>query len=309
MVNEHVDIIIIGGGPAGLSAAIYAARLGMKTKVFESSVLGGRAAEAPEVWNFPGFPEGISGIELIDRITQQASKFGAELLFPEEVLNLALNGPVKTVTARSGEYHCFAIIIATGTQRKKLLVLGETEFLGRGVSYCAVCDGPLFRDRIVAVVGSGNEAFEDALYLSNLSKKVFLVTHNEEIKAEKALVDECEERPNIEIVKARIESILGKDFVLAVKIVNFEDGKEARISIDGVFISIGGVPMTNLVKAAGIEVDERGCIKVDRRQITNIEGVYAAGDCTCGGMQIITAAGEGAMAAIQAYRHVKKMKK
>ena len=123
------------------------------------------------------------------------------------------------------------------------------------------------------------------------------------------MVDECEERPNIEIVKARIESILGKDFVLAVKIVNFEDGKEARISIDGVFISIGGVPMTNLVKAAGIEVDERGCIKVDRRQITNIEGVYAAGDCTCGGMQIITAAGEGAMAAIQAYRHVKKMKK
>jgi thioredoxin reductase (NADPH) len=309
MANEQVDVIIIGGGPSGLSAAIYAARLGMKTKLFEGNILGGRAAEAPEVWNFPGFPEGISGVELIDRMAQQASKFGAKLLYPEEVLSLVLNGSVKTVTLRSGEYHCFAAIIATGTQRKKLLVPGETEFLGRGVSYCAVCDGPLFRDRNVAVVGSGNEAFEDAVYLSNLSKNVFLIMHNEEIKAEKALVDGCEGQPNIDIVKAEVKSILGEDFVSAIEIVNFEDRKETRVSVDGVFISVGGVPMTSLVKMAGVEVDERGCIKVDRRQTTNIEGLYAAGDCTCGGMQIITAAGEGAMAAMQAYRYVKKTRK
>jgi thioredoxin reductase (NADPH) len=306
MVNKHDDVIIIGSGPAGLSAAIYAARLGMKTRVFESSVLGGRASEAPEVWNFPGFPEGINGFELINRMAQQAQKFGAKLLYPEEVLNLTLNDTVKTMTTRSSNYHCLAVIIATGTQRKKLLVPGETEFLGRGVSYCAVCDGPLFRDRIVAVVGSGNEAFEDAMYLSNFSKKVFLILHSEEIKAEKALVDECKERSNIEIFKAKVESILGEDFVTVVKNINFKDSKETHMPIDGVFISVGGVPMTNLVKAAGIEVDKNGCIKVDRRQGTSIEGVYAAGDCTCGGMQIITAAGEGAMAAIQAYRYVKK---
>jgi thioredoxin reductase (NADPH) len=309
MVNEPVDIIVIGGGPAGLTTAIYAARLGMKVTVFESSILGGRASEAPEVWNFPGFPEGINGIELIDRMVQQASKFGANFLCPEEVLNLALKDPAKMVAARSGVYHCFAVVIATGTQRKKLLVPGETEFLGRGVSYCAVCDGPLFRDRVVAVIGSGNEAFEDAVYLSSISKKVFLITHNEEVKAEKVLVDEFEERPNTDIVKAKIESILGVDLVTAVKIENFKDSKEMRVPIDGVFISVGGVPMTSLVRKTGIEVDERGCIKVDCRQTTNIEGVYAAGDCTCGGMQIITAAGEGAMAAIQAHRYVKKMKK
>jgi thioredoxin reductase (NADPH) len=306
MVNEYDDIIIIGSGPAGLSAAIYAARLGMKTRVFESSVLGGRASEAPEVWNFPGFPEGINGFELINRMAQQAQKFGANLLHPEEVLNLTLSESVKTVTTRSDKYNCLAVIIATGTQRKKLLVPGETEFLGRGVSYCAVCDGPLFRDRVVAVVGSGNEAFEDAMYLSDFSKKVFLILHNEEIKAEKALKDECKERFNIEIVKAKVESILGGDFVTVVKNVNFKDSKEMHMPIDGVFISVGGVPMTNLVKSAGIEVDKNGCIKVDRRQATSIEGVYAAGDCTCGGMQIVTAAGEGAMAAIQAYRYVKK---
>ena len=309
MVNELFDVIIIGGGPAGLSAAIYAARLGMKTKLFEDRVLGGRASEAPEVWNFPGFPEGIGGFDLIDRMAQQASKFGAGLQYPEEALNLALKGSVKIVTTRSGEYKCFAVIIATGTQRKKLQVQGETEFLGRGISYCAVCDGPLFRDKVVTVVGSGNEAFEDALYLSNLSKKVLLVTHNEEIKAEKALVDECEKRPNVGFAKAKVESVLGKDFVTDIETVNFEDGKKTRMPIDGVFISVGGVPMTSLVKAAGMDVDERGCIKVDRRQTTNIEGVYAAGDCTCGGMQIVTAAGEGAMAAIQAYRYVKKTRK
>lgn len=304
---EPSDIIIIGGGPAGLSAAIYASRLGMKTRLFESNVLGGRASEAPEVWNFPGFAEGISGFDLVNRMVQQAKKFGADIRWPEEVLNLALKGPVKKVTTRSGEYHSLAIIIATGTQSKKLHVQGETEFLGQGVSYCTVCDGPLFRGKVLAVVGSGNEAFEDALYLSNFSKTIYLFTQEKEIRAEKALVDECKSKSNINIVEAKIESVLGKNFVTAVEAKNFEDNKKIIMQVDGVFISVGGVPMTSLVKAAGVDVDEKGCIKVDRKQATNIEGVYAAGDCTCGGMQMITAAGEGAMAAIQAYRYIKTL--
>jgi thioredoxin reductase (NADPH) len=272
-------------------------------------MLGGRAAEAPEVWNFPGFPEGTGGVELVNRMVAQAEKFGAELLFPEKVLNLKLEDQAKTVTTRSGELGCLGLIIATGTQRKKLMVPGETKFLGRGVSYCAVCDGPLFRNKDIIVVGSGNEAYEDALYLSGSSRKVLLVTHKADVEAEKALTEECKAKGNIEVVKAKMKSVVGDNSVTAARIFDLEAKKETTVPVDGVFFSLGGTPMTDLVKAAGIAVDERGCIKVDRRQATSIEGVYAAGDCTCGGMQIVTAAGEGAMAAIQAYRHVKKTKK
>ena len=269
-MNEIADVIIIGGGPAGLTAAIYAARLGMETLLFESQMLGGRAAEAPEVWNFPGFPEGISGIELTSRMIRQAEKFGAELRSPEEVLDLNLDSQIKSVATRLGKFQCYSVIIAAGTQRKKLLVPGEAEFLGRGVSYCAVCDGPLFRKKIVAVVGSGIEAFEDACHLSSLAEKVILITHNKAVTAEKVLVDECERKDNVEIVKAQVKSIMGRELVNSVKIVYF-DGGEAKISVDGIFLSLGGVPMTNLAKKAGILLDKRGCMKVDRRQATNVE--------------------------------------
>jgi len=306
VVNEIFDIITVGGGPARLTAAIYSARLGLKALLLEGKLLGGRAADAPAVWNFPGFPEGISGVELVDRMVGQAEKFGAGMRLEEEVLDFDLDGAVKAAMTRSGEYRCFGVIVATGTQRKKLLVPGETELLGRGVSYCAVCDGPLFRGRTTAVVGSGNEAFEDALYLSSLSENVFLIIHDGRIEAEKDLVDECQEKRNIEIVKAKVKTVLGEKIVESIAVIDLESNRLKEIPIDGVFISVGGIPMTNLVRKAGVEVDERGCIKVDRRQSTNVEGVYAAGDCTCSGMQIITAAGEGAMAAIQAYRHVKR---
>jgi len=219
-----------------------------------------------------------------------------------------LDSQIKSVTTRSGSFQSYSVIIATGTQRKKILVPGETEFLGKGVSYCAVCDGPLFQGKIVAVVGSGSEAFEDAQYLSNLSRKVVLIIHNEEITAEKVLIDKCERKSGLEIVKAKVKSIMGRELVNSVKIIHFEGGEE-EISIDGIFLSLGGVPMTSLVKKVGILVDKRGCMQVDRRQATNLEGIYAAGDCTCGGMQIVTAAGEGAMAAMQAFHYVKKIKK
>jgi len=244
----------------------------MAPERFGTIIIGG----APEIWNFPGFPEGISGVELVERMFKQAERFGAELVFPEEVVDLNLKGKVKTVTTRRGQRSGLGIIIATGTHRKKLAVPGETELLGGGVSYCAVCDGPLFKGRTTAVVGFGNEAFEDALYLSELSEKVILVAHSSEIEAEKALVDQCAEKDNIEMLKARAKAILGDEFVTSIAVSDLENGEEKRIPVEGIFLSLGGVPMTNLVKKTGIEVDKRGCIKVDRRQATNVEGVYAA---------------------------------
>lgn len=308
LTDQMTDIIIVGGGPAGLTAAIYTARMGLKTLLVDGQMIGGRAATAPHVWNFPGFPEGITGVELIDLMMKQAQKFQAELKYPDEVIELSLKDKMKNVITRSGQHSCHSVILATGTQRKKLLVPGEEALVGRGVSYCPVCDGPLYRGLNVAVIGSGSEAFEDAIHLANLVLKVFLITQNEKISAEQALVDEVKAISNLEIIKGQLLTIQGDDLVSALTYSLHSDGSEHELSIDGVFIAVGSVPMTSLLKKADITVDEKGCVTVNRRQETNLDGVYAAGDCTCGGMQIITAAGEGAMAGMQAHRFVKSQK-
>ncbi len=309
MASEMFDLVIVGGGPAGLTAAVYASRMRMKTLLFESSLLGGRATYAPMVENFPGFPRGISGAELSQRMVEQSEKFGAQIRFPEEVIDLSLDDVKKSVITRTDTIQGLSVIIATGTQRKKLLVPGEAALLGRGVSYCAVCDGPFFKNKVVAVVGSGDYALEDALYLSTLSEKVYLLSQRNDFEATKALVDSCRERKNIEVRKAKVVSILGEDYVKSIMVLDFESERQEDVPVDGVFVVVGEVPMTALVRKAGVAVDEGGCIKVSRKQVTNMEGVFAAGDCTCGGMQIVTAAGEGAAAAIEAYRYVRSIKK
>jgi thioredoxin reductase (NADPH) len=306
MSSEPYDVIIIGAGPAGLTAAIYATRMRMRALVLESGLPGGRAVYAPIVENFPGFPEGIVGAELTDKMVKQAKRLGAEIL-SKEVLDIDLGDKIRSVVTRSGKFQGLSVIIATGTQQKKLLVPGESEYIGRGISYCAVCDGPLFRNKTVAVVGFNDYALEDAIYLSNFSKRVILLSHKEEIEATKMLVEKVKEKTNIEIVKARIKEIVGNGFVKAVRVIDSR-GKEDTLNVDAVFIFVGSLPMTNILRKAGVSLDERGYIKVDRSQATNIKGVFAAGDCTGGGMQIITAAGEGATAAIQAYRHVRNNK-
>ncbi len=310
MPQKTYDIIIVGAGPAGLTAGIYTARIGLKTLVLEGKLPGGRAIDAPMVENFPGFPNGITGAELTQKMTDQAKKFGAELKFPEEVVSIDLSGETKIVNTKKETYQTQALILSTGAQRRKLLVPGEMEFLGQGVSYCPICDGAFFKGLVVTVIGSGDEAANDALFLTKIARKLTMISSSEEMEMSKALREKLEEKKNFQILlNARVEAIEGDTAVNAITIVDVKTNKQQKIPTDAVFISLGRVPMTQIVQEAGIEVDQRGCIRVDRRQRTNVEGVYAAGDCTCGGMQMVTAAGEGATAAIRAAIYVKRTKK
>lgn len=307
MKEKVYDVIIVGAGPAGLSAGIYVTRRGLDTLILEREVPGGRALLAPLVENYPGFPRGLTGNKLMNRFVRQAKRFDVKIKSPEEVLDFDFSSLVKTVKTRSGEYRGYAVIIAVGSYRRKLQVLGEDEFLGKGVSYCAVCDGPLFKGRRVAVIGAGNEAIEDALFMVDLAKKVILISNAREFHAEDALMKKVKEKESIEILKnAMVKAVVGKNFVDSLIITR--DGKEEVVQVDGVFVSVGTIPITEIAKRAGIEVDDKGWILVDRRQRTNMSGVFAAGDCTGGGMQIITAAGEGAMAGLTASAYVRNLK-
>jgi len=301
------DIIILGAGPAGLTAGIYALRRGLKTLVLDKGAPGGRVMEAPLVENYPGFPEPITGAELAKRILTQFERFGGKVRFPEEVISLKLKGDVKNVVTRKTSYTAKVVILAMGVQRRKLLIPGEAEFLGRGVSYCAVCDGPFFKGKIVVVVGSEDEAFQDALFLSDMASKVVLVPNSAQIMASTSLINRFKEKANTEIIeKTTAYAIEGDQLVRTLKVKSLIDSVVKDLRVGGVLIAVGYVPMTEIIKKAGVEVDERGCIKVDRKQKTNLEGVFAAGDCTCGGMQIITAAGEGARAIISASLTIRK---
>jgi len=306
--KENVyDIIIVGSGPAGLSAGINAARSGLRTLIVEAEELGGIAAGVSLYENYPGFPEGITALELVKRMQTQASKFDAEIRYLEEVIDLDIKQDLKKVTTSKAIYHSLSLVIATGTQRRKLNVPGEAKFVGRGVSYCRVCDGPFFKGLKVAVVGFTKDAITDALLLSEIAREVFLITQGERINVPKELMKRLSEKANVKTIGGRVVAILGAHVVKAIKI-KLESKEELDEQVDGVFVSLGKAPATGIVERAGVEVDERGCVKVDRWQRTNIRGVFAAGDCTCGGMQVVTAVGEGAMASMKAMGYVKQMK-
>jgi thioredoxin reductase (NADPH) len=304
--DENFDVVIMGGGPAGLSAAIYSSWLGLRTVVLETGVSGGRALQASRIENFPGFDEGISGNDLVAKMSRQAMSLGASVKTSEEVIGLEVGGEIKKVTSRRKSYRASAVIVCTGTQGRKLRVSGEAEFLGRGVSYCAVCDGPFFKNVAVAVVGGGQEALVDALFLADLAKAVTLVTHEKDSEIEGNLEERLRNKLNVEIVKGQLVAILGDQVVKSIKILEPDAQRVIEKEVRAVFISLGGVPMTEIVKKAGISTDKNGCLIVDRLQRTNLEGVFAAGDCTCGGMQVVTAAGEGAMAAMKASAYIRR---
>jgi thioredoxin reductase (NADPH) len=305
--DESWDLIVIGGGPAGLTAGIYGARSGLKTLVLEMMMPGGCIAEAAVVENYPGFPEGISGSELAERLKDQCEKSGAEIHIMEKVKDLHLNQKKKHVITDNGEYACSAIIMATGSHRRRLGMLCEDRLQGRGISYCALCDGPFYRDKKVLVVGGGNAAAIDALYLSNIASSVKLVHRSSTLRAENALVEKLIGNGVEILYNTDVKRFEGDERLVSVELYNNETGKYIETAVDGAFVQIGSVPNSELAKKAGLELDEQGYIVVDSRQRTNIDGVFAAGDvATTPCRQCGTAVGSAIVAAIEAYGYIEK---
>lgn len=300
---EDYELIIVGAGPAGLAAGLYGARMGLKTLIV-GELLGGLATEASLIENYPGV-EPIAGIELMDRLHRQAEKYGAEIHAPETVVELALQEKEKKVKTDRNLYSCQAVIIATGCALKKLEAPGEEEFKGRGVSYCATCDGPFYRGKDVMVVGGGNSAVAEALYLKDLARKVYLVHRRDRLRADDVLKERAA-KSGIEIFWNNVvKSIEGNDRVTHVRLVNTKTGEEIVLPVDGVFIYVGEAPQSRLAEKAGVKVDSEGFIVVNRKQETNVESVYAAGDITGNVQQIGVAVGEGITAAVNAYHNIR----
>ncbi len=302
---QFYDAIIIGSGPAGLTAAIYLGRAGQKCLVLEKDFVGGYTAKIAHIENYPGY-ETINGMDLTQIMAKQAEKFGATIVYPVEVVDMELKGEIKRIRTRDDVYESYVVIISIGVARKKLEVPGAKEFLGKGVSYCATCDGNFFKGRKVAVVGSDNEAAEEALHLADLAEKVTMVPHKE-LDIVNAVMARLKSKPNVEILPvSKIHAVIGDELVTGLTISR--DGVEAVIPLEGVFIAMGSTPISQLILRAGGLTDDRGCLIVDKHQRMNLDGVFAAGDCTCGGMQIVTAAGEGAVAGMRAAANIRKLK-
>ena len=300
-------MIIIGAGPAGLTAGIYGARSGLKTLVLEEKTLGGAAADTPLVENYPGFFEGIGGRDLVDKMGEHCRKAGAEIRQLESFIGLDVKGERRIVKTDRATYSASAVIVASGCHYRKLGVPGEKEFRGRGVSYCTLCDGPLFKEKKVIVIGGGNAAVVSAIYLANLTSDVKLAHRRSQLRAEKALVKDLHTKKVNILLNTELKEITGDVKVNNVVVFNNKTGETRQMNVDGVFIQVGEVPNSQIAKEAGVEVDKDGYVIVDSRQGTNIRGVYAAGDVTASPVkQIGTAVGQAIVAATEAFGYIKR---
>lgn len=306
--GERFDVVIVGGGPAGLSAAVYASRFLLKTIVLTIDI-GGQLNLTNWVDDYPGFTK-ISASELIARFRDHAQSFGVRIIPGVEVKSITREAEVFRVTGTGGvDVLANTVILAVGARRRKLGVPGEEEFQGRGVSYCSICDAPLFKGkRAVVVVGGGDSALEGASLLSGYVGKVYLVHRRSEFRAKPVLVKEVMGKDNVELIlNSVVTEILGDEVVKAVKIQNRVTGETRTLEVDGIFIEIGFEPATDFFKSIGLEVDDYGYVKVDEWMRTNIPGVFAAGDAINlwrGFRQIVTAAATGAVAAYSAYQYL-----
>jgi len=302
--GDAYDVVIIGAGPAGMTAAIYGVRSGMKVLLLEAMMAGGQVSESPLIENYPGFPK-TDGPTLIQAFRKHVEEYTV-INEGEEVVDVAQEGDLFRIKTDSAEYASHAIIFATGARHKKLGVPGEEEFAGRGVSYCATCDGFFFRGKKVIVVGGGNTALTEAIYLLDTGVDVTVVHRRDEFRADCTLSERYFARGGKVIWNSVVEEIKGDERVRSVVLRNRKDGSLKEIEVDGVFVSVGIVPNSDLAVKLGVAVDQSGYIITDKQQRTNIPRVFAAGDVTGGVRQIVTGCGEGAVAAITAYEEVTK---
>lgn len=294
-MNKVYDVIIIGAGPTGITAAIYANRAMLDFLIIEKSFVGGQVVNTYEVDNYPGI-KNVSGYDLSNMFMDHAASLGVEL-HTEDVIELKLNEPIKKVVTLGGELLAKTVILATGAKWKKLGVPGEDKFSGLGVSYCATCDGAFYRGKTTAVIGGGDVAVEDAIYLSRMCKKVYLIHRRNELRAVKTLQDKLFNAPNVEVIwDSEVQEIVGNDFVEGIKIFNNKTSEYSEIALNGAFVAVGNSPNSQLLKGQ-VKMDASDWVITNEDCETSISGVFAAGDVRSKNLrQIITAAADGAIA-------------
>jgi thioredoxin-disulfide reductase len=303
---QKIDLAIIGSGPAGITAGIYALRRNLKIRVFEAEAVGGQTAKAVWMENYPGFTK-LTGFELMQKMSGHLKMLGVEIEEANAVKKIAKIGNEFELELEDGSKALAkTVLLATGTENKKLNLLGEKELYGRGVSYCANCDGPFCKGKRVAIIGGGNSGVTNALYLSETASKAFLVEFTPELNCDEVYLPLIKKQKNLEVLKnTQIIEVLGKEKVEGIKIKDRKTGKERIIALEGVFFYVGLSPRNELAKQLGAEIDSKGFVKIDGPMMTTVKGFFAAGDITGNLAQTIWAAAEGAKAALEAYKYVK----
>ena len=304
---EEYDIIIIGAGPGGLTAGLYAGRQGTKTLILDKGLTGGAGLMVPSMENYPGY-DLIAGMGLIAKMKAQSEK-NAKIHEMEGVEKIDRVDDGFVLTTLKDTYFTKSIILATGTTHRKLGVPGEDHFTGLGVSYCATCDGLLFKDKDILIIGGGNSALQEAIFLDNVGCNVTVVHRRDEFRAEKYLQDKLKEKGIPVILDSVVEEIKGNQMVESVVLSNKKDGSTQELQVQGIFVAIGDLPSSDLAKELGVNVNKYNQIITDKTQRTNIDNVYAIGDVTGGVKQWVVACGEGAVAATYAYQDLEQTKK
>ena len=302
----NYDLLILGGGPAGLTAALYGGRGLLKTAIVDTGVTGGQLTNILEIENYPGFPI-ISGYDLVEKIEEHADKFNIEKFIMQEIIKVDLISPIKTIETTENIFKAKTVVIATGAKLMKIGVPGEIELIGRGVSYCAVCDGAFFRDKEVCVIGGGNAAVEEALYLTRFASKVNIIHRRDALRAERMYQERAAANPKINFIwDTVVTSVNGTDKVESISVQNVKTGEQSELKTDAVFPYIGYSPNTELFRDQ-IQLDSKGFIETDISLATSCEGVFAAGDVRVSPLrQVVISAADGAISATSAVKYLEE---